>query len=83
MLKTNVTANDLLPVAIEELKNVPQGTIFVVRDLFKGYEWNAYPRDVRLLLGTLFKNYVNNIDVSTKIIEMVKTEKGQQKYRKV
>ena len=82
-MKKNITANDLLPVAIAELQNVPAGTVFVVRDLFKGYEWNAYPRDVRLLLGTLFKNYVNNIDVSTELIEMVKTEKGQQKYRKL
>ena len=82
-MKKNITANDLLPVAIAELQNVPEGTVFVVRDLFKGYEWNAYPRDVRLLLGTLFKNYVNNIDVSTELIEMVKTEKGQQKYRKL
>ena len=82
-MKKNITANDLLPVAIAELQNVPAGTVFVVRDLFKGYEWNAYPRDVRLLLGTLFKNYVNNIDVSTELIEMVKTEKGQQKYKKL
>ena len=82
-MKKNITANDLLPVAIAELQNVPEGTVFVVRDLFKGYEWNAYPRDVRLLLGTLFKNYVNNIDVSTELIEMVKTEKGQQKYKKL
>ena len=31
-----------------------------VRDLFKGYEWNRISRSDRLLLGTLFLNYVHN-----------------------
>ena len=33
-------ANDLLDRAIEETKHLHINEIFLVRDLFKGYEWN-------------------------------------------
>ncbi len=71
--------NELLVIAIEETINLNQGEIFLVRDLFKGYEWNRISRSERLLLGTLFLNYVNNTDGQIKAIE--KTSSGQQKYR--
>ena len=46
-----------------ELSNILPGEVFLVRDLFKGYEWNRISRNDRLLLGTLFINYIktNNI----------------------
>jgi hypothetical protein len=50
-----------------------------VRDLFKGYEWNRVSRSERLLLGTLFLNYVNTSRGSIQATE--KTSSGQQKYR--
>ena len=34
------TANDLLTRAIDETKHLNHNEIFLVRDLFKGYEWN-------------------------------------------
>ena len=71
--------NELLVIAIEETINLNQDEIFLVRDLFKGYEWNRISRSERLLLGTLFLNYVNNTDGEIKAIE--KTSSGQQKYR--
>lgn len=80
-MNNNVKANDLLLQAKAELKNVPSGTTFLVRDLFKGYEWNNYPRNIRLVLGTLFLNYVENENTSILILE--KTSSNQQKYKKV
>lgn len=74
-----VTANDLLTQAIEETKHLHTNEIFLVRDLFKGYEWNRISRSDRLLLGTLFLNYVNTSGTNLKPIE--KTSSGQQKYR--
>lgn len=71
--------NELLVIAIEETINLNHGEIFLVRDLFKGYEWNRISRSERLLLGTLFLNYVNNTEGQIKAIE--KTSSGQQKYR--
>jgi len=51
--------NNLLEVALLETKNINRDEEFLVRDLFKGYEWNRIPRNDRLLLGTLFLNYIN------------------------
>lgn len=71
--------NELLNTAIKETENLNQGEVFLVRDLFKGYEWNRISRSERLLLGTLFLNYVNTSKASIQAIE--KTSSGQQKYR--
>lgn len=71
--------NDLLDRAIEETKHLHINEIFLVRDLFKGYEWNRISRSDRLLLGTLFLNYVHTSGTRLKPIE--KTSSGQQKYK--
>lgn len=71
--------NKLLNTAIKETENLNQGEVFLVRDLFKGYEWNRISRSERLLLGTLFLNYVKTSKAFIQAIE--KTSSGQQKYR--
>lgn len=73
------TANDLLEQAIEETKCLHLNEIFLVRDLFKGYEWNRISRSDRLLLGTLFLNYVHTTGTHLEAIE--KTSSGQQRYK--
>jgi len=80
-MDNKITANDLLIQAKKEIKNVPEGTVFLVRDLFKGYEWNQYPRNMRLVLGTLFLNYVESEEVKIEILD--KTSSHQQKYKKI
>jgi hypothetical protein len=50
------TLNELLIIAESELQNIQQGEVILLRDLFKGYEWNRISRSDRLLLGTLFLN---------------------------
>ena len=49
--------------------------------MFKGYEWNLYPRNIRLVLGALFLNYVESENTSILVLE--KTFSNQQKYKKV
>ena len=71
--------NEFLNNAIKETEKLNQGEVFLVRDLFKGYEWNRISRNERLLLGTLFLNYVNTSKACIQAIE--KTSSGQQKYR--
>lgn len=71
--------NELLNTAIKETENLNPGEVFLVRDLFKGYEWNRISRSERLLLGTLFLNYVKTSNNSMQAIE--KTSSGQQRYR--
>ncbi len=72
--------NELLEVAIKETEYLDEGEIFLVKNLFKGYVWNRIPRKDRLLLGTLFLNWVNKTDGGIKAIE--KTSSNQQQYKK-
>ena len=70
--------NFLLEIAIKETINLKANEVFLLRELFKGYEWNRIERRDRLLLGTLFLNYVKSENSNIKILE--KTSSGQQKY---
>ena len=70
--------NFLLEIAIKETINLKTNEVFLLRELFKGYEWNRIERKDRLLLGSLFLNYVKNENSNIKILE--KTSSGQQKY---
>ncbi|MBU3194851.1 single-stranded DNA-binding protein [Clostridium algidicarnis] len=71
--------NELLEIAIKETENLMHNERFLVKDLFKGYEWNRIPRNDRLLLGTLFLSYVNKTNGKIQAIE--KTSSKQQKYK--
>ena len=73
--------NDLLSKAINETARLNKGETFIVRDLFKGYEWNRISRGDRLLLGTLFLNYVNSEHVN--VAPMEKSSSGQKKYQRL
>lgn len=71
--------NYLLEKAVLETENISNGEKFLLKDLFKGYEWNRISRSDRLLLGTLFLNYINSSEKN--IIAIEKTSSGQQQYR--
>lgn len=75
--------NELLQIAIDETANIVPGEKFLLKDLFKGYEWNRILRKDRLLLGTLFLNFVNSKDNDKGISTIEKTSSNQQKYQKV
>lgn len=72
--------NELLEEAIKETEYLNEGEVFLVKDLFKGYAWNRIPRKDRLLLGTLFLNWVNKTEDNLRAIE--KTSSNQQQYKK-
>ena len=73
--------NKLLEDAINETKNLKDGEVFLVKDLFKGYFWKRIPHGDRLLLGILFLKHANQTTGSIQIIE--KTSSKQQRYKKV
>lgn len=76
-----IDVNELLEEAIKETENLNDGEVFLVKDLFKGYVWNRIAVKDRLLLGTLFLNYVNK---STGVLVAVeKTSSHQQRYKKM
>lgn len=74
-----LNANELLEIAKGETKNLFSGEVFLLRDLFKGYEWNRISRTNRLLLGTLFLNYIKSTYI-VGVVPIEKTSSGQQKY---
>lgn len=73
------TTNDLFAQAIKETKHLHCSEVLLVRDLFKGYEWNRISRRDRLYLETLFlKLYLhfwNTFRTNRK------SSSGQQKYK--
>lgn len=73
--------NELLEIAKIEMRSIVPGEIFLLKDLFKGYEWNRISRSDRLLLGTLFLNYIRTTKNGIDAIE--KTSSGQQQYKKM
>lgn len=76
-----MNVNQLLEYAIQEVRELNSGEVFLVRELFKGYLWNRIPRKDRLLLGTLFLNWTQQ--KANIVIPINKTSSGQQKYQKI
>lgn len=74
-----MTAQEMLDQAIIELGNLNDGDVFIVKDLFKGYLWNAQNMSERLTLGTLFMNFARQNE--DKIEALNKNSSGQQEYR--
>lgn len=72
--------NELLDEAVKETENLDEDEIFLVKDLFKGYVWNRIAVKDRLLLGTLFLNYVNQ--GKSHLYAIKKTSSHQQQYKK-
>ena len=73
--------NELLETAKEEIKNLDKGDTFVVKDLFKVYEWNKIEKPNRLRLGILFLNWAQ-ID-GRKIIEITEKTHSQRDRKSV
>lgn len=73
------TVNELLDRAKNEMQYLQKSEVFLLRDLFKGYEWNRISCSDRLLLGTSFLNYVKTEVVG--VIAIEKISSGQQKYQ--
>ena len=73
------TVNELLDRAKNEIQYLQKSEVFLLRDLFKCYEWNRISRSDRLLLGILFLYYVKTEVVG--VIAIEKTSSGQQKYQ--
>ena len=71
----------LLERALSEVELLKEEEIFLVKDLFKGYEWNRIPVKDRLLLGTLFLHEVHKEKVP--VIAVEKTSSHQQRYQRI
>ena len=69
----------LLDYVIMEIGNVPCGTVFSIKELFKGYEWKQISLNDRLHLGSLFLSFANNNP--DRVMPLEKTSSNQQEFR--
>lgn len=70
-----------LDYCLEQIKLLEKDEIFLVKDLFKGFEWKRLGTE-RLTLGTLFLSYVKeHPELEIEILN--KTSSNQQRYKKI
>ena len=80
-LKRMLSVNDHLQVCLKEMQELESGEEFMVRDLWKGYQWNRLPKADRLMLGRFFYDTVTKQNPCP--VEVLdKSASNQQKYRK-
>ncbi|MFJ8065368.1 single-stranded DNA-binding protein [Psychrobacillus sp. NPDC096426] len=72
-----------LEIAVKETKYLQSDEEFLVKDLFKGYEWNRLAIGERRLLGSLFLNEVKNGRLKDGIKVTKKSSANQQIYTKI
>ena len=74
---------DCLKKAIQEIHQLSGGEEFLVKDLFKGYEWNRLAIGERRTLGSLFLNEVKNGELKPQVKVAKKSSANQQIYIKL
>lgn len=78
---SNTSLNELMEYAKNSLQDVKHSDgEFVVRDLFRGYEWNRIGRGNRTKLGSMFMSFAQH-EGATIIEATEKTLQNQQKYK--
>lgn len=80
IITSNTSLNDLFEIAIKTTENLTPNEEFIVKDLFRGFEWNRIPKGNRTKLGSQFFSYVNS-DKCENIIALNKTPQNQQRYK--
>lgn len=81
MITKNTTLAELLDCAKNTVNEVASGEKFIVRDLFRGFEWNRIPVGNRTKLGSMFYAYAQG-NGSLTLEPQGKTPQNQQIYLK-
>ena len=81
MIDVNTSLETLLEISITTLQEVSPGEKFIVRELFRGFEWNRIGKSNRTKLGGLFYRYVSE-HPELSIEPLGKTPQNQQIYVK-
>ena len=73
--------DNLLAIVTKKIAELPNNTIFTLRDLFSGIEWNSFPKGQRTGFGRYFKLKVKCSGIpDTVCIE--KRKNGLSTYKK-
>ena len=81
-INSSNTIHELLQEAIQILPALNSGESFIVRDLFRGFEWNRIPVGTRIKLGSLFLAYAQGDGSGNIEVREEKTKQNQQIYIK-
>lgn len=82
MINTNTSLEELIQIVNETLSDVESGEEFIVKDLFRGFEWNRIPKAMRTKLGSMILSMAENGKLSQNIEPIRKTPQNQQVYKK-
>lgn len=82
MIDKNTSLSELFGIATTSIADVRPGEEFIVRDLFRGFEWNRIPLGARTKLGSMILAYSNG-DGEGVIAAVRKTPQNQQIYTKL
>lgn len=83
MLITNKTSLQyLFNQSVNTLSELQSGEIFIVKQLFRGFEWERIDKGNRSKLGSMFFSYSNTDGLSI-VKPLGKTPQNQQKYIKL
>ena len=74
---------ECLKIAIIEVNQLKQNEEFLIKDLFKGYEWNRLAIGERRQLGSVFQNEVKNGCLKQSVALVKKSTSNQQIYIKL
>ena len=81
-IDSNTSLKDLLQIAKGAMNELKENEEFIVKDLFRNFEWNRIDVGNRSRLGAMFFNFSKNDDKLI-IVGIGKTPQNQQKYRKL
>ncbi len=81
MTLDTVEVEKLLDMVKHETEKLHAGERFILRDLFKGYQWKRIASDDRKTLSKQFWNYVSHHDTKH-IVPLDKKEEEQEYERK-
>ena len=82
MINENTTLSELFLIVKRTLNELNPGEEFIVKDLFKGFQWNRIPRANRIKLGSMMLNFANH-EGAIIIKALDKTPQNQQRYKRI
>ena len=83
MVDINTSLQDLFEIVIKTLDDVNAGEVFIVKELFRGFEWNRIKKGNRTKLGSMVLAYANSDEGASVLETLGKTPQNQQIYKKL
>lgn len=81
-IDSNTELQELFDIAKETVNELETGEEFIVKDLFRGFEWNRIQKGYRTKLGSVFLMF-SQYEGKSIVKALDKTPQNQQKYIKL